>query len=412
VPIVPSRAGRIQELLRRLASPSAADRDAAVAGLTLLGSRVLEPLGAFLVDAPSPSRLAALEVLEALGDRRALPQIVALAEGGDERVAGRAVELLGGRPDDRAASVLARLLRSGPTTARRRAAATALVRLVGAGATEGLDPLVELLLDEGATPSLRLAVLNGLADLEPPLAAPTLRPLLERLASSPTAAVSVRAGVALRAARRRAGHGGGVDAVLDRFLDPQVPETDAKALAAGLPETDAGVTTRLIAALDATTDARVVARVASLLGARGGAASIPPLLAALERLGRPRAGRGDATSARARAEIHRALASLDSRAALHDLREAIEGRARGAMPGLLEAAARIGDASVVPALARAAFEEPGLLDGCATAFGAIVRRESLRRTSASLKAVRPLHRPTLDVLWERTRRSSRSGPRP
>jgi hypothetical protein len=77
------------------------------------------------------------------------------------------------------------------------------------------------------------------------------------------------------------------------------------------------------------------------------------------------------------------------------------------MPALLRAACRVGDASVVPALARAVAEDTALLDGCARALAAIVARERLRRTSAAFKAVRPEHRAAVDLLWERARAASR-----
>jgi hypothetical protein len=106
---------------------------------------------------------------------------------------------------------------------------------------------------------------------------------------------------------------------------------------------------------------------------------------------------------RSRAWIHEALAALDSRVALYDLRETLEARPRAVMPALLRAAARVGDASVVPALARAVAEETALLDSCADALAAIVAREKLRKASAARKAVRPEHRTAFDLLWERAK---------
>jgi hypothetical protein len=128
---------------------------------------------------------------------------------------------------------------------------------------------------------------------------------------------------------------------------------------------------------------------------------IPLLLRALERLAPPRRRATDAGLVHARGTLHEALAELDSRAALHDLREAIE--AGPAAPPLLRAAGRVGDASVVPALARAVAEDPALLEPCAEALAAIAAREKLRRTAGALKAVRPEHRAALDRLWARAK---------
>jgi hypothetical protein len=110
---------------------------------------------------------------------------------------------------------------------------------------------------------------------------------------------------------------------------------------------------------------------------------------------------------RARAALHEALAALGSRVALFDLREAVAVHPRAAMPALLRAASRIGDASLVPALARAVAEDTTLLDACAGTLAEIVARERLRRTSAVVRSVRPEHRAALERLWERAR-----GPRP
>lgn len=303
MPIVPSRSRRIQELLARLGSPVAAERDAAVAGLTLLGSRVVEPLGAFLPAAERAARLGAVDVLDRLEDRAALPLLLDLARDTHEPVARRALEAAGARQDARAASGLAALLGPEAPASRRRAAARALARLLAGGLVEALDPLAARLLDEREEAGLRVAILEDLLALEPPL--------------SP---------------------------------------------------------------------------------------AIPKLLRALEGLGPVRRGRTEAASLRARAAIHEALAALDSRAALYDLRETIEAHPRGVMPAFLRAAGRIGDASIVPALARAVAEDPPLLEPCAEAFAAIVAREKLKRTARSGKAARPEHRAALDRLWEKANR--------
>jgi hypothetical protein len=380
MPIVPSRSRRIQELLERLASPRAGDRDSAVAGLTLLGPRVVEPIGAFLPGAGPEARRAALEVLERLADRAALPPILQLVGDGDEAVALRAIETAASRPDPRAVPALGRVLAGPAPRSRRRAAAAALARLQGAGLVEALDPLAGRLLDEREDPSLRVAILEELLGLHPPLAATALRPLLAKLASSTEPELVARVAAVPPPARR--GRPPRPDPGGPRAAGPSVEDgLVAELLAPGLaPEAAARVTAALV---------------------RRGAPVIPLLLGALERLGPLRRGRTDAGALRARAALHEALAALDSRAALYDLREALE--ARPAMPALLRAAGRVGDASVVPALARAVAEDPALLEPCADTLAAIVAREKLRRTGATSRAVRPEHRTAFDLLWARAK---------
>ena len=366
MPIVPSRSGRIQELLGRLASGRPAERDSAVAGLRLLGARVIEPLGPFLAGASPAARLAALEVLEAIEDHAALPRILDLAQDADDAVARRAIEAASARADRRAVPVLEAILAGRGPASRRRDAALALARLQAKGAVEALDPLAARLLDEREDPGLRVAILEALQALEPPLAPATLRPLLKRLAASPEPDLAGRAAA-------RPGPPGRTAAgrLVEQLVAPgQSPEAAA----------------RTIAAI-----------------ARRGAPMIPELARALESLGPLRGRRPDAAALHARAALHEALAALDSRVALYDLRETLEARPRAVMPALLRAASRIGDASVVPALARAVADETALLDACAEALAAIVARERLRKTSAALRAVRPEHRAAFALLWERAR---------
>ncbi len=244
----------------------------------------------------------------------------------------------------------------------------ALARLQAAGLVEALDPLAARLLDEREEASLRLAILDALLSLDPPLAPTARRPLLERLASSSDPELAARARWAADGRGRRQAPGDLDGRLVEDLVAPGLTREAAE---------------RTIAAL-----------------ARRGAPAIPALQAALERLGPLRRGRTDVASLRARARIHEALASLDSRVALYDLRETLAARPRAVMPALLRAAARVGDASVVPALARAVAEEAALLDSCADALAAIAAREKLRRASAARKAVRPEHRTAFDLLWQ------------
>jgi hypothetical protein len=369
VPIVPSRSGRIQELLDRLASGGPAERDSAVAGLTLLGTRVIEPLRALLPDTNRAARLAALEVLDRIEDHAALAPLLELVEDHDEAVARRAMEAVGGRSDPRAARALARVL-AGPAPApRRRCAVLALVRLQAAGLVEALDPLAARLLDEREDAGLRVAILDALETQEPPLAPATLRPLRKRLAASADRRLAARA---------------------RSIAEPAVPLE------------------RLVAELVVPgRSAGAVARTTAVLALRG-APAIPALQQALERLGPPGRGGRDPSSLRARAAIHEALAALDSRIALYDLRETIAAGARTVMPALLRAAGRVGDGSLVPVLAHAVAEDPASLDACAEALAAIVAREKLRKTSAACRSVRPDDRAAFVLVWDAAKASRRS----
>jgi HEAT repeats len=408
MPIVPSRARRIQELIRGLGSERAAERESAVARLTLLGPRVVEALLRALPTAGAGTRLAALEVLERLREARALPEIVALAQSADTQVAKRALEVLGSFPVAKSTAALARVLESAPVPLRR-AAAHSLVRLQAAGMVEATDPLLDLLMDEREDDELRLFVLDSLAALDPPLDPRTLAPLLRRLQGSADATVADRA--AALAARGRESRAGDSVAPLRERLRVEGPFAAGRRGDGPEPLSPADLE-RIERELERTSDPASVRLLADTLGRGGGASSIPVLARALERLSRPDDDeRIQAARAMAKGRVHIALAALDSRLALFDLREMLQARPVRALPPLLEAAAKVGDASLVPALAGLAAESPALMDLCAGPFASIVRRARLRPTSAALKAVRPPHREALRELWERSARSGKTSPR-
>jgi hypothetical protein len=395
MPIVPSRARRIQELVRALGAESAAERESAVAQLTLLGPRVLEALLGALPTAGSAARLGALEVLERLREARTLPEIVALARSADARVARRAVEVLGAFPAAASAAALARVLETAPP-AVRRAAVHSLVRLQAVGMVEATDPLLDVLVDEGEDDELRLFVLDSLAALDPPLDARTLTPLLDRLQGSADATVADRA-------RSLLSRGTGAHRPTARH-----PAGRPSAVEEGPDGVDG-----LERALERTSDPAAVGPLADALARVGGASSLPVLARALERLSRPEDDeRVLAARAVAKSRIHLALAALDSRLALFDLREMLQARPVRALPALLQAAAKVGDASVVPVLAGLAAEGPALLELCSGPFAAIVRRARLRPSSAALKVTRPEHREALAALFDRAAAAPKRSPVP
>ena len=405
MPIVPSQSRRIQELLGRLASEKSADRDSAVAQLTLLGPRVLEPLLAALPPSGLPFRRAALEVLDRLRDKRALPEVLALADDRDPEVAQKALALAGAYPDPRTARRLAKVLASGPSE-RRRVAARSLALVHVAGIVEAIEPLLDVLLDEDEDDALRLGILDDLAGLDPPLEPRTLTPLLKRLRDSHDPAVAARSAALLR--RSQGGEAAGRDRslhdLLERVSEPGLGPREADRLASALASRSLGDPEALHRALERTRAPLAVRALAEALGQVGTNASIPVLQRALERLGfeggqllpeeaDPRA--------HAKANVHYALARLDSRIALFDLRQMLAARPPHAARKLLAAAARIGDGTLVPVLARLAAEEPRHFEAAAETFVAIVRREELRHTSRAMRGVRAPDRPALLAFWAR-----------
>jgi len=79
-----------------------------------------------------------------------------------------------------------------------------------------------------------------------------------------------------------------------------------------------------------------------------------------------------------------------------------------ALAALVDAAARVGDASLVPALAALATSTPSIAAAANDAIAGIVDREGLRKGSRALKGVKPEHRAALDRAWP-NRRTSNDG---
>jgi HEAT repeat protein len=369
VPILPSAGKRIQELLGRLESRSAAERESAIARLTLLGAPTLPHLRDFLSRAQPPGRLAALEVLEGLRDARGLDLALSLTKDADEEVARRAMEVAGAFADPRAANALRSVL-SSRSSSRRRAAAVGLQGLLRLGLVEAVEPLLGLVLDPGEDEALRLQALASLSSLD----RRTLRPALQTLSQDRSPAL-VRAAAALtnRLARARSTEAGAP------------AEADIPTLLARLASPDTSKVE-----VSATVEALVKGRSPALLALLG---------RRLEALSVESGAPGAEAAARAKARLHLALGALESRIALHDLRELLKARPLYAARDLLAAAELVGDASLVPALAALAADEPPLAPAAATAFAAIVTREKLRRTSRVVKGLGPAHRAALLTLW-------------
>lgn len=422
MPIVPSRRGEIRALLERLSHGRASEQEAAAARLRLLGARVLEALAGWLPGAPAGARALALRVLEGSSEARALELALGLCRDAAHEVATRAVETVASLPLPGVAAGLAGLLGHGVSSGSpvERAAAEALAQLAATGSLEALDALLDLLLDESRPEELRrvaLPVVAGLPRRE-------RRPVLERLAQSPSPGLAAEArrllgratqpDPAAAVARLLAASSDEVEAALEtlgglgltaaeavaaRLLRGPLEPGQATRLGRALGRLGPGALEAVRAPLELATSAETLAAAAEALAAWRLPASVPLLHAALSRLaGEPDPERR-AASAEARAALHHALASLDSRAGLYDLRELLAARPVRGLAQLLPAAAAVGDASVARVLVRLAVDEPALAAACREPLAAIVRREKLRRASRALRDLTPAEQSTLDRLW-------------
>jgi HEAT repeat protein len=163
-----SSSTRVNALIADLGSERAAVREAAVAGLIVLGARTVERLGALAADAGAQSvtRIAVLRALEAIDDPRGLDVALQLLDDKDLGVASGAIGV-------------------------------ARVFLRGPRGVVAVDRLTSVALDRRRPEPIRAAAIRALGDLH----ASTLRPIVEALRNDPSR--SIRALVTTRRAAAR-----------------------------------------------------------------------------------------------------------------------------------------------------------------------------------------------------------------
>jgi hypothetical protein len=297
-------------------------------------------------------REAAVGRLAVIGTRAVERLLAALSPPPSPRVTVAALQALEAIRDSRALAPALTLLAHPDADIVAAAAGVTRTFLSTRQGPQALDRLVALALDPAKADVARLAALDALKDVE----ARTLAPVWERL----------RADASLAVASRAARESGQADplAELEVCSAGSLPD-DPQSLAALLD--------RVGAAAPLTTLHRLVA-----------------VVAAREARERSRAPKVAWLAVRGR--IHRALATRESRVALYDLRELIEGAAGPLPPDCLAALTAIGDAASLEALAAAYARATGnALEAwqaqIKATFAAIMAREHIGPRHAALKRI-------------------------
>jgi HEAT repeat protein len=337
VSIRASSSRQIESLVADLGAGRAVTRDAAVARLTVIGSRAVERLIALAQsNADAIARTTAWRALEAIGDPRALePALDTLADASADPAVGVAT------------------------------AGVARVFLRGARGAAAVDRLAAVVLDRARPEPLRLAALRALRDLGPS----TIAPVLNSLADDPSTTIRAEASTG------------------DVPKGPMAPDPVAAVTQAaehGLPDAPSALRRAMSQAGDAVSLPhllRIVERV------REREASEPAGL------------RDEWTMTRAAAHV--ALANRGSRLALYDLRESLAAATTPLAVEFLAALSLVGDASCLEAVAAAhtrarnAWWRQRLAD----AFRTVVVREKLTRRHAVVKRIEKRSPQTLRELW-------------
>jgi hypothetical protein len=341
VPIKRSTAAEVSVLLRDLQSGDDVSREAAVARLSVIGTRAVEGLVAVAASGPAPAaRAAALTALEAIGDPRAIEPAFDLLLGGDAALAAPA----------------AGVLRVALDTAR---------------GDEVLDRLTAVALDAARATHARLAALSALKALP----SRTAEPIWRKLQDDPDAAV--RAAVGQTSPETEMAPPAALQAASEGRL-PDDPDTLRRWITAGATEVTLSVLHRLVESArrreDETTDpvrrtAWMTARAAAhlALADRGSRVALYDLRETIE------------SGAPAPVEMLKALESIGDRSCLEAIAAAF-ARLSGDRPGKGPAAS----AGAGSAGAESAWWRQHL----ATAFRAIAAREKLTERHAVVRQIR------------------------
>lgn len=327
-----SSATEVMRLLSEVASSDEVRREAAAARLAVIGPRAVDRVVGALDQATDASlRVVLFEVLEAIGDLRALPNALRSLEADIDAVALAALPVvrLGIASEDAGVATLA------------------------------LDAATRVALDAARPEALRLGVLDALADLGPAVVDP-LRRALERDPSE-----RIRGRLALPAATGALPPPAAAGPPLGRWADtglPDDPETVRTAVLAHGLEAPLPTLHHLLSRLrDAESKADTEDRRGQWLAAR--------------------------------AAVHQVLAERDSRVALYDLRETLEtlvGPLPVAMLGAVEA---FGDPSLLDAVATAwhRTDDEWTRDRLAGVLGDIIARHRLTKRHAVVKRLTARH---------------------
>ncbi len=157
--IVPSRSADIQKWIAALGTGPVAQRDSAIARLTLVGERAVPALLETLRSGPKTARVPALRVLERLTSARALPEVLRQLEDPDPRVVAAAATAAAACETAAALPALVQALRR-PGLEAREALTRALLQLFAAGVEEAMEPLLGAAFDSGLEAPVRALALT------------------------------------------------------------------------------------------------------------------------------------------------------------------------------------------------------------------------------------------------------------
>ena len=187
--ILDSKAREVEALIGQLASPSTQEVEVALARLTIIGSRAVEHLIYALKSSRFPIRVNAIEALARIGDPRSIIPLLHSLMDPHPAVKAKAIEALPSFPSPKTARGLIAALKREKEREYRKGIVNALLYLCQQGFIEALDGLLKLLTDRGEDSQLRLQAMEYLKLADPK----QRRQLLKRLSLDPDPQIARRA---------------------------------------------------------------------------------------------------------------------------------------------------------------------------------------------------------------------------
>ena len=187
--IFDSKTREIEALIGQLASPSTQEVEVALALLTIIGSRAVEHLISALKSSHFTTRVNAIEVLARIGDPRSITPLLHSLMDPHPAVKAKAVEALPSFLSPTTARGLIAALQREQKREYRKEIVNALLSLCQQGLIEALDGLLKLLTDQDEDCEFRLQAMGSLKLTDPK----QRKQLLNRLSLDPEPKIAHRA---------------------------------------------------------------------------------------------------------------------------------------------------------------------------------------------------------------------------
>lgn len=187
--IFDSKAREVEALIGQLISPSPQELEVALARLAIIGSRAVEHLISALKSSHFTIRINAIEALARIRDPRSITSLLHSLKDPHPEVKAKAVEALTCFPSPKTAIGLIAAFQREKEREFRKGLVNELLHLCEQGLIEALDGLLQIVTDSSEDSQLRLQAMEALTSIDPK----QRRQLLQRLSFDSETQIANRA---------------------------------------------------------------------------------------------------------------------------------------------------------------------------------------------------------------------------